>query len=304
MMFDFGKEEKWQARVWFLYASRYLHDQSDDWFIEELMKLWDALLSSDEIFVSDGNTAANLIISTIKDLARKHQHATAIQGEPTATPATPELPGPGKWCDRVTSLVHIRYSHLDLGYSDLWFLIELLKLLHELETTPFIAPVSWDPTFVSDRSIAWSVIRSTIADLARKQQNATAIQGEPTTTPTPPALSGTSLEQIPAPEPDGSTDPWAFLPKNEPYRACVIDICRGAVWVIANKTERIKHGKKLSANKIAKEALDFPHKWWRQANQEREPYSHEKIAEWVAKWLAAGRPNPDQNPPDAPLPTK
>ncbi len=105
--------------------------------------------------------------------------------------------------------------------------------------------------------------------------------------------TGTTPEPTSPPAQPEATNPWAFLPVNEPYRARVIAICRGAIWTIANRSEYIKHGKGFSANKIAKEALDVSHKWWDEKRLEGAQYSNEVTARWVSKWLKAGKPNPD-----------
>ncbi|MEO5363924.1 MAG: hypothetical protein H7838_09925 [Magnetococcus sp. DMHC-8] len=97
----------------------------------------------------------------------------------------------------------------------------------------------------------------------------------------------------PPSEPAVATDPWVFLPANEPYRARVIAICRGAAWIIANKADEIKHGKSISASKIGMIFLDHSFKWWDEARLDGPPYTHEKTAEWILKWVQAGFPNPD-----------
>ena len=105
-------------------------------------------------------------------------------------------------------------------------------------------------------------------------------------------------EKTPTPEPiPPQVDSWAFLPENEPYRARVIAICRGAAWVIANTQENIKHGKDLSAPKIATLALDYSHNWWDEKRLDGPTYSHETTKNWVCDWLKAGRPDPDTSPP-------
>ncbi|WP_130470278.1 hypothetical protein [Candidatus Magnetaquicoccus inordinatus] len=94
-----------------------------------------------------------------------------------------------------------------------------------------------------------------------------------------------------------SGDPWSFLPENEPYRTHVIAICQGAKWATENQNaheENLLHGKTLSANRVAAVILKYPGQWWDEEKMGKDdPPAHKKVAEWVSKWLQAGRPDPD-----------
>ncbi|MBF0341256.1 MAG: hypothetical protein HQL95_09900 [Magnetococcales bacterium] len=93
-----------------------------------------------------------------------------------------------------------------------------------------------------------------------------------------------------AKNPASPNDPWAFLPKGEHARINVLAMLRGAKITIAHRDSDCHYNGKLSAEAIAKQAIDLFEQWKEEI--EKEP-TQRTLAEWVRKWLKAGRPDPE-----------